>query len=392
MKGIRFILPLLILGSSSILADFTRSHMVLHPQYPGNNPFFLEISGTWPSDCHPGEQRPVVRSFDGQRLEVEFEIVVVHITCNPVDTEFRSLLDVSPVLRDTKATGKTLTVSLDFLGAKLEGSLDLACPTGDDCEIPRSAFQRPERGLYVTPGRASEGLLIARQEEVTVVYPLVYDQSGGAEWLFSVGRIAQDTFFAQTYRWSGGDCFDCDPGDATADMIQTGYLSVLVDRPGTLLVSVNDRPFSEYQRLVYGYPVYPFEPPGEPPLTGLQGRWALSENRGTDPPLGDLSKFLPPAFDLVLESITAGDAAPPAVAAVTYLVKTITGEQLGQLICAGQISPFKPVNVCDFIDPTDASEPLLLFFQDSPSSLSIEYGRPVISIGVPPGGTAVRLD
>jgi hypothetical protein len=49
-------------------------------------------------------------------------------------------------------------------------------------------------------------------------------------------------------------------------------------------------------------------------------------------------------------------------------------------------------NVCEFIDPTDAAEPLFLFYQDGPSSLSIEYGRPVIDVGIEPGGMAVRLD
>ena len=43
-------------------------------------------------------------------------------------------------------------------------------------------------------------------------------------------------------------------------------------------------------------------------------------------------------------------------------------------------------------DPTDAAEPLLLFFQQGPSTLAIEYGRAVIAIGIPPGGKAVRID
>jgi hypothetical protein len=43
-------------------------------------------------------------------------------------------------------------------------------------------------------------------------------------------------------------------------------------------------------------------------------------------------------------------------------------------------------------DPTDAAEPLFLFYQDGPSSLTIEYGRPLIAVGVAPGGKANRLD
>ena len=98
MKKLFAILPLLALLSSSLLADFSRSQVVLHPRFPGTGPFIIEISGVWPTDCHPGEQKPVIESFDGQVVEIDFEIIVVHITCNTIDTEYRVLVDMSEVV------------------------------------------------------------------------------------------------------------------------------------------------------------------------------------------------------------------------------------------------------------------------------------------------------
>jgi hypothetical protein len=392
LNKLQAIVPLMIWISSSLMADFSSAHLELHPRFPGNSPFILEISGTWPTDCHPGEQKPVVNSFDGHTVEIEYKIVVVHITCNITDTDYRSLVDMSEVLRRTKPLGDVLEVRVDFLGENFEHSLDLVCQSGDSCPVSQDNQQLPERGLYITPGRPSEGLLVARQNNVTAIYPLVYDDSGRGEWLFSVGRVVEDSFFADMFRWAGGDCFNCESSGSAPEMTNTGHLSVLIDRPGAMQVKVNDRPFLEYQKLVYGYNIIPLGQAGEQPLTGLEGRWALSENHGTDPPLGDLTNFLPPAFDVKLEGLSPVDGGAADIGQISYLVTTVTGEELGQLICKGQISEIDGVNVCEFIDPTDQAEPLLLFYQDGPDSLSIKYGRAVIAIGVPPGGRAVRLD
>ena len=385
-------MPLLIVLSSSLLADFSRSHLILHPQLPGTDPFILEISGTWPTDCHPGEQKPVVKSFDGHRVEIEFEIVVVHITCNTIDTDYRALVDMSEVVRITKPLGDVLEVQVSFQGDSFEQTLELACPVDIDCASLSGKQQLPERGLYVTPDRASEGLLLARQNNITAIFPLVYDESGRSEWLFSVGRVVEDSFFAEIFRWTGGDCFDCEPTPAQPKMTGIGYISVLFERPGMLQLKVNDRPFSGYRNLTYGYNIFQLEQAGNQPLIDFEGRWGLSENRGTDPPLGDLTNFFPGAFDIKFEGAIPADDGTPAIGQVNYLVTTITGEVLGQLVCKGQISADESVNVCEFIDPTDAAEPLFLFYQDGPASLSIEFGRPLIAVGIAPGGKAVRLD
>ena len=115
------------LQSSGLLADFSRSEASLHPAYPGSAPFIIEISGVWPSDCHPGEQLPVVKSFDGSTVEIEYEIVVVHITCNETETPYRSLVDMTEALQATKPLGDALEVRVSFQEATFRQSLELNC-------------------------------------------------------------------------------------------------------------------------------------------------------------------------------------------------------------------------------------------------------------------------
>jgi hypothetical protein len=135
-------------------------------------------------------------------------------------------------------------------------------------------------------------------------------------------------------------------------------------------------------------------PNSEQTIVDIDGRWGISEIRGTDPPLGDLTEFFPGAFDIKFESlaIASADNDMSTFSQVSYLLHTLTGETLGQLVCKGQTAIDSTTNVCEFLDPTDATEPLFLFYQDGPSSLSIEFGRSLIAVGVAPGGKAVRLD
>ncbi len=377
---------------TNVTADFSQSQAGLHPLFPVTGPFIIEISGTWPTDCHPGEQKPVVTSFDGQKAEIDFEIIILHITCNIVDTPYRVLVDMSGVVRATKPRGDALNIQVNFGGSKLEQTLKLVCPDENGCARPPTDTQRSEPGFYSAPGLANQGLLLVRQNAVTGIFPLVYDQSGNNEWLFGGSRLVEDSFFAEIFRLSGGDCFGCEPTSKKPDMASIGHISVLVDRADSLQVKVNDGLFSEYRRIVFGYQVFKVGPAGEHTLIDLSGRWGVSENHGTNPPLGDLTVFFPGAFDLVLEDIvTAGEGLLPD-GQVSYRVDTPIGETLGQLVCKGQTRLDDRANVCEFIDPTDAEEPLFLFYQDGPASLSITFARALIAIGTAPGGKAVRLD
>jgi hypothetical protein len=392
MKKPLAIVLFLALLPSSLLADFANSQAVLHPRLPGSGPFIIEISGIWPTDCHPGEQKPVVESFDGYTVEIEFEIIVVHITCNTIDTSYRALVDMSEVVSKNKALGDVLDVHVSFQGETLQQTVDLVCPEGGDCASFSGGQQRPEEGLYYAPGLANQGLLLARQNDAMAIYPLVYDESGKAQWLFTGNLMVEDSFFTEILSLSGGDCFGCEPTGETPEMNTVGHLSALVDSPGVLQVKLNDGLFSEYQSLVFGYATFQVGPANEQTLVDLDGRWGISENRGTNPPLGDLTEFFPGAFDIEFEDLAPVDNEAPPVGQVSYLVTTPTGETLGQLVCKRQTGFAGSTNVCAFIDPTDAAEPLFLFYQDGPSSLSIEYGRALIAVGVAPGGKAVRLD
>jgi hypothetical protein len=392
MTKLLAILPLLALLPSSVLADFSNSQVELHPRFPGTGPFIIEISGVWPNDCHPGEQKPVVKAFDGQTVGIVYEIIVVHITCNNIETAYRTLVDMSELVRTTKPRSDMLDVRVNFLGDTLEQTIELVCPGGSDCESLTGDQQHPESGLYFAPGLANQGLLLSRQNAATAIFPLVYDESGRSEWLFTGNRVVEDSFFTEILRLSGGDCYGCEPTGSKPEMEPIGYLSVLVDHPGALQVKVNDGLFTEYQSLVFGYATYQVGLNGEQTLTDLAGRWGISENRGSNPPLGDLTEFFPGAFDIQFEDFVPADNEIPRAGQVGYLVSTPTGETLGQLVCKGQTGIDGAINVCEFIDPTDAAEPLFLFYQDGPSSLSIEFGRAVIAVGTAPGGKALRLD
>lgn len=390
MRRFPCLLALIPMFCSPLLADFSNSVVALHPSYPGSEPFLISISGTWPTDCHPGEQLPVIRSFDGYTVEIEFEIIVVHVTCNEAVTTYRSLVDMSGILNTTRPLGQKLRVRVDFDGSILDQSFDLSCPEGDNCSESETMQILPEKGLYTTPERATEGLLVARQNQTAVLYPLVYDETGNAVWLFSAAPFVEGTFFARLTRWYGGDCFDCEPTGSGAQPNEIGTISVFAERPDTIWVKLGDRPFSEYYKLVYGYEV--FDRDGGRPLIDLQGRWALSENFGTDPPLGDLSEILPSTFELALQYTTETDGNSAGPASVVYQVTSITGQELGQLVCELGSPPTGYLSGCELIDHTDQAEPLLIFYPEGPSTLTIEYGRTLPDIGIRPGGKAVRLD
>jgi hypothetical protein len=392
MKALLCLVGLVVLLPCSALADFSRSQAAMHPRYPGSGPFIIEISGTWPNDCHPGEQKPVVESFDGRTAEIGFEIVVVHVTCNTIDTPYRSLVDMSAAVRATRPLGDAIDIRVSFQGETLTQTLQLACPDENDCSDPVAGWPRLEPGLYSAAGLANQGLLVARQNAATAIYPLGYGESGRGEWLFSGNLVLEDTFFTEVYRLTGGDCFGCEPSGAEPQIEAIGHLTVLVDDPGAMQVKIDDGLFTEYRSTVFGYEVYAVGAGGEWSLFDLAGRWGIRENRGSDPPLGDLTEFFPGAFDIVFEAFVPADSESRSPGQVSYLVTTPTGGALGQLFCRGDVAGDGSTLVCEFIDPTDAAEPLFLFYQEGPSSLAIEYGRAVIAVGTAPGGKAVRLD
>lgn len=389
---IRILITIIGFFMNTAWADFfADSSVQSHPVYPADGPFILEISGQWPSDCHPGEQRPVVRAFDENSVTIVFEIVVEHVTCNQTPTPYRALVDLSELVRTGIAFGDTLDVAVEFGEATLQQTVPLVC-SQSPCPDQAIAHQKFVPGLYRSPELDKEGILLARQNTGMAVIPLSYDESGNSEWLIAGGHMTRDSFFGEILRASGGECFACEPTGALPQLESLGFLSVLVDGPDLLQVKLNDGPFMRYEALVYGYGGFRVGPNGERLLVDIGGRWGISENRGDALPVGDLTDYLPGAFDVVVEDIVTADPQIQQDGQVRYLVSSPVGETLGQLVCKGQTSANHGANICEYIDPTDAAEPLFLFYQIGHSSLSIEYGRQVGDGVTAPGGKAVRLD
>ncbi len=372
------------------MADFSETQLQLHPRHPGDGPFIIEVSGSWPNDCHPGEQKPVIDSFDGSRAVISYEIIVVHVTCNDTETPYRSLIDMSGAARETAPSGATLDIEIHYDDATLLRTVDLVCPQNVGCEASNSP--KPETGLYDNPQLANQGLLVARQGAATGIFPLGYDVSGAPEWLYSGSHMVENTFFTKILRLRGGDCIGCPPTGALPEMLPAGYISVLADRPGSLQVKVNDGLFTEFKKSVYGYATFRVGPAGEQTLIDLAGRWAISENPDSGTPLGNLAAYFPGAFEIELDDIVKALPDIQQDGQVRYLVRNLQGDTLGDLLCKGQTDPDRGTNLCEFVDAADQAEPLFVFSQEGPSSLSIEYGRSVDGDGLPPGGKIIRLD
>lgn len=332
----------------------------------------------------------MIDSFGGNKVEISYEITVVHVTCNDTETAYRSLIDMSGAVRETAASGATLDIEIHYDDATLLRTVDLVCPQNVSCGASNSP--KPETGLYDNPQQANQGLLVARQGAATGIFPLSYDVSGAPEWLYTGGRMVENTFFTEIRRLHGGDCFGCPATGALPQMLSAGHISVLADRPGSLQVKVNDGLFTEFKKSVYGYATFRVGPAGEQALVDLAGRWAISENPGSDTPPGNLAAFLPGAFDIKLEDIVKALPDIQQDGQVRYLVMNLDGDTLGDLICKGETNADRGTNVCEFIDAADQAEPLFLFSQEAPSSLSIEYARAVDGDGLPPRGKVIRLD
>lgn len=191
---IRYLVLLLGFCFNAAWADFTNSSISSHPALPNASPFVIDISGEWPTDCHPDEQKPVLREYDGDSVLIEFETIVEHVTCNEVPTQYRVLVDMSDVVGsvDPQGNGTTLDVTVRFDGAELETGLLLSCALVSPCPISQGPDIKPEAGLYNSEGLEKQGLLLARQNGAMGVYPLIYDESGSSEWLFGGGGIVED--------------------------------------------------------------------------------------------------------------------------------------------------------------------------------------------------------
>jgi len=123
----RYLFLLLALCFNTSRADFSNTNMWFHPLYINNEPFILDFRGEWPSDCHPGEQKPVISEYTGDSVLIEFEIILEHVVCNATPTPYRVLVDMSDVVDDVPGDFPFIDVTLRFGGAELVKRLDKIC-------------------------------------------------------------------------------------------------------------------------------------------------------------------------------------------------------------------------------------------------------------------------
>jgi len=194
MFNMKFRYLILLIGfcSNIVWADFSNTSIELHPFYPLDGPFVIEINGDWSNDCHPGEQLPVIKSYDGNSVLIEFDIIVVHVTCNQFTTPFRVLVDMSDVVGTVGGNFSNLDITVRFGGDKFGETVMLDCGPVAPCPEPPVDNIEPEKGLFHSTQLENQGLILARQNQAMAAYPLVYDEAGDSEWLFSGGKSDED--------------------------------------------------------------------------------------------------------------------------------------------------------------------------------------------------------
>ena len=328
----RLLSGILLCGWLTAQAEFEQTGLSLHPQYPWIGPFILEIAGNWPNDCHPGEQKPVISSHDAGSVAITFEIIVEHVTCNAISTPFRVLVDMSSLAGTF--TAPALHVDVEFGSSQGSWTVGLRCnPVVNEALCPGGRVRRthvlPDAGLYFVPGMDRQGLLLARQNRSVAAYPLVYDDSGHAEWLYSGGVYVGDAYFGGLYKFSGGQCPGCPPPAAPVEMVPVGGLTMLFDSPHQVQVKFNDQPFVEYRPLSFGYGIVAQDDGGDG-LVNLSGKWAVSWQL----PAGDsVFQVVPQVF--AVTQISSDDARPGTA---TYVAVDLLGAEVAEISCDAAVA------------------------------------------------------
>ena len=374
-------------------ADFSSTKMWFHPFYIVNEPFILDFRGEWPTDCHPGEQKPVITEYTGDSVLIEFEIIVEHIVCNDTPTPYRVLVDMSDVIDDVPGEFPFIDVTMRFGGDEFVKTLDKDCSLLCDPPPPPRDI-KPEAGLYYSEGLEKQGLLLARQNQRMGAYPLIYDDAGSSEWVLGPGGIVEDVFFAELFESTGGQCLGCPPPDEPPQMGVVGKISMLMDSEGVIQVKINDGMFTTYEPIVYGYGEVNIGGNPTVNIPDLSGRWAFVESDiwpslGTPPP----TSILPLVFDInlnppptigTLPPIVLPPGTPPAGNA-SYWVRDIEGEIVAEMRCE-----YQTTMVCqlDNDDNPDGFAARLL----SPERMILTSLSPKTGSGKTGKGTAVRID
>ena len=393
----RYVFLLFAFCFNTAWADFSNSSAFIHPLYfdAANEPYIVEIRGEWPTDCHPGEQKPVISEYTGDTALIEFETIVDHVTCNDVVTPYRVLIDMSDVVGSVEGEFRFTDITIQFGGAELEVQIPDRCTALCSPQpLPRDI--KPEAGLYHSDGLEKQGLLLARQNDRMAVYPLIYDETGSSEWLFGGGGIVEDVYFADLYELTGGQCLGCPVPDESTEMDIVGKISMLMDSEGLVQVKINDSLFETYEQSEFGYGSR--DVGGIPPerVPDLSGRWAFVDVYvDTGLPEPELSSYvLPLVFDVVMTY--DGSVPPPIVMGpkpptyVIFSIRDIEGEQLAEMRC-----DYFDVDegVCNLNSPNleEGDAPFRVELL-SIERIKMTYTGAILGVGSPSSGTAVRID
>lgn len=336
-----FSLLLTLLCVNTAWADFADATTRLHPFSPVDRPYIIDIQGEWPSDCHPGEQKPVITSYTGDTAVIEFETIVEHVTCNDVATPYRVLVDMSDVMDGTQVSPMEIDVTMRFGGTEYTKTLPLNCI----CSPSRGPTLNPEGGLYSSAGFEKQGLILARQNKRMAVYPLIYDETGSSEWLFGGGGVEEEVYFVELNELTEGQCLGCAPPVKPPELNAVGKLTMLMDSESVIQVKINDGMFEEYTPVEFGYGSFEIWDPSAQVhvnVPNLQGRWAFSdsdsaEQNVTTPP----TSYLPLVFDIKLRDkidppppvITPVPEPPEGPASVPYGIANMEGELVAEMGC-----------------------------------------------------------
>jgi len=337
----RFISLILVVWCTASWADFSDALFQLHPAQPmDGEPYLIEVTGEWPTDCHPGEQKPVIRDYTGDTALIEFETIVEHVTCNDVVTPYRVLIDMSDVTDSVTGAFFEIEVSLRFGGTEFTRTLVLICICSP---VPVGPRINPEAGLYHSDGLEKQGLLLARQNQRMAVYPLIYDDSGSSEWLIGPGGIVEDVFFSSLFELTGGQCLGCPPPDEPTELNKVGKLSMLMDSEGLIQVKVNDGLFTTYQQSDFGYGSIDIGGNPRRSVPDLSGRWAFVDIGNSPPQFAGGDRLMPLVFDITLESVFVVDVPDPALITppppkvlpgnVEFSIRDMDGNEIVQMQC-----------------------------------------------------------
>jgi hypothetical protein len=166
--------------------------------------------------------------------------------------------------------------------------------------------------------------LLYRQNETLATYPLLFDEQGENEWFVTGARLRDDTFFADTFAFTGGQCPACDPPAMDPQIKTAGRISMLFDATDRVQVKIDDGLFVEYRPFIFGYRLIS----GTDDVINLSGRWAIDNLDEPGNANGAISGFLPLVFDLTRMSGSGQQGEE-----VNYRVKDLDGDQVAQLSC-----------------------------------------------------------